>query len=46
MSADLEPHHAAGFLIANVAAIRIAARGGAGDTELRALVRLALQALK
>jgi AcrR family transcriptional regulator len=46
MSADMDPQHAAGFLLANVAAIRIAARGGAGDTELRAVERLALQALK
>jgi AcrR family transcriptional regulator len=46
MSADLDPSHAAGFLLANVAAIRIAARGGAGDAELRSLMRLSLQALR
>ncbi|MGV6872048.1 TetR/AcrR family transcriptional regulator [Pseudochelatococcus sp. B33] len=42
---SLDPEHAAGFLLANVAAIRVAARGGAGDAELRALGRLALRAL-
>ncbi len=46
MSADLVSDHAACFLLANVAAIRIAARGGAGDAELRALGRLSVQALK
>ncbi|HEY0294406.1 MAG TPA: TetR/AcrR family transcriptional regulator [Bordetella sp.] len=42
----LDPGHAAGFLIANVAAIRLAARAGAGDAELRALGRLAITALR
>lgn len=42
----LDPKHAAGFLLASVAAIRLAARGGASDTELRALGRLALKALQ
>jgi hypothetical protein len=46
MATDLDPGHAASFLIAQVAALRIAARGGAGDTELRGLARLSLQALK
>lgn len=45
-SAELDVQHAAGFLIANIAGIRLAARGGAGDAELRALARLSLQALK
>lgn len=46
MSRDLDPQHAASFLRANVAAIRMAARGGASDAELRALAGLALRALK
>ncbi|MEJ0024686.1 MAG: TetR/AcrR family transcriptional regulator [Rhizomicrobium sp.] len=46
VAADLDPKQAAGFLLANVAAIRLAARGGAGDAELRALGRLALRALR
>ncbi|TFW24334.1 TetR/AcrR family transcriptional regulator [Duganella callida] len=37
--------HAAAFLLANVAGIRMAARGGAEDAELHALARFALQAL-
>jgi TetR/AcrR family transcriptional regulator, transcriptional repressor for nem operon len=46
LSAELNANHAAAFVLANIAAIRLAARGGAGDTELRALARLSLQALK
>lgn len=46
VAADLDPQHGADFIVANVAAIRIAARGGASDTELRALGRLVLQALR
>ncbi len=46
LAAELDVQHAAGFLIANIAGIRLAARGGAGDAELRALARLSLQALK
>lgn len=42
----VDANHASAFLIANIAALRLAARGGAGDTELRAMARLALQALK
>jgi len=43
--ADIDPDEAAGFLLANIAAIRLAARGGAGDAELASIGRLALRAL-
>ncbi|MCB4769465.1 TetR/AcrR family transcriptional regulator [Ancylobacter sp. Lp-2] len=43
---DLDPQEAAGFLLGNVAAIRLAARGGADDAHLAALGRLALRALR
>ncbi|MDI7861156.1 TetR/AcrR family transcriptional regulator [Rhizobiaceae bacterium n13] len=46
VSTRVDPEHVAGFLLANVAAIRLAARGGAGDAELQALGHLALQALR
>jgi TetR/AcrR family transcriptional repressor of nem operon len=44
--AILDPRYGADFIIANVAAIRITARAGAGNAELRALGRLVLQALR
>lgn len=46
LSAELDERHAAAFLLANVAAIRLAARSGAGNAELHALARLALRALR
>jgi len=46
LACDLDPDQAVAFLLSNVAAIRIAARGGADPTELRALARLAIKALK
>jgi TetR/AcrR family transcriptional repressor of nem operon len=46
ISASLDSNHAASFLHANVAAIRLAARGGASDVELHALGKFILQALK
>jgi TetR/AcrR family transcriptional regulator, transcriptional repressor for nem operon len=46
LSVDLDANHGAGFLMANIASIRLAARSGASDAELRALARLSLQALK
>lgn len=46
VSPQLDAEHATGFLLANVAAIRLAARGGAGDAELDALGQLALRALR
>lgn len=46
LSADLDANHGASFLMANIASIRLAARSGASDAELRALARLSLQALK
>ncbi|HEY4079349.1 MAG TPA: TetR/AcrR family transcriptional regulator [Burkholderiaceae bacterium] len=46
LAAGLEARVGASFLLANVAAIRLAARGGADDAELRALARLSLQGLK
>ncbi|MBB3181872.1 TetR/AcrR family transcriptional regulator [Variovorax sp. Sphag1AA] len=45
VSADIGARQAAAFLQAQIAAIRLAARGGAGDAELRALGKLALKAL-
>jgi AcrR family transcriptional regulator len=46
VSPQLDVAHATGFLLANVAAIRLAARGGAGDAELDALAQMALRALR
>ncbi|HEY0210624.1 TetR/AcrR family transcriptional regulator [Acerihabitans sp.] len=46
MGADLNPEQGAAFLLANVAAIRLAARGGASQAELSGLARLTLKALK
>lgn len=46
IASDLDPEQVAAFLLANMAAIRLAARGGAGDAELRALGQLALHALR
>lgn len=46
MGADLNPEHGVAFLLANVTAIRLAARGGASQAELSGLARLALKALK
>jgi len=43
---DHTPGHLAAFVLAQVAAIRIAARGGAAASEVSALGRLALRALK
>lgn len=42
---DIDVPHAAGFLLAQIAAIRLAARSGAGAGELRALGKFALKAL-
>ncbi len=46
VAADLDAEHATGFLLANIAAIRIAARGGAAGAELQALGEFALKALR
>lgn len=46
VNAGLDAGHAAAFLLANVAALRLAARGGAGAAELRTIGELALQALR
>ncbi len=46
LSADVEAGHAVAFVFAQIATLRLAARGGASDVELRALARLSLQALK
>lgn len=46
LSPAIDAQQGAGFLLSNIAAIRLAARGGAGDAELRGFARLALQALK
>lgn len=45
LPAALDASHAAAFLLANVAAIRLAARAGAEQAELQALSRLAMKAL-
>ena len=46
LSAEVEARHAVAFVFALIATLRLAARGGASDAELRALARLSLQALK
>lgn len=46
LSASLDPKVAVSFVFAQIAALRLTARGGAGETELRALARLSLQALR
>lgn len=46
IAADLDPQHVAGFLQGNFAAIRLAARTGAGEAELRAFGKLTLNALR
>lgn len=43
---EVDAAEAAGFLAANIASIRIAARGGAGAVQLQALAELALRALR
>ncbi|WP_437380304.1 TetR/AcrR family transcriptional regulator [Inquilinus limosus] len=46
VASQLDPDEAAEFLSASFAGIRIAARGGAGSGQLRALGALALRALR
>ena len=46
MSSDLDPDSVVDFLSASFAGIRIAARGGAKDAQLRALGRLVLRAVR
>lgn len=46
IAADLDPQHVAGFLQGSFAAIRLAARTGAGEAELRAYGKLTLKALR
>lgn len=46
MSVEVEAKHAVAFVFSQIASLRLAARGGASDTELRALARLSLQALR
>lgn len=46
VAGDVDAGEAAGFLAANIHAIRIAARGGAGAVQLQALAELALRALR
>jgi AcrR family transcriptional regulator len=45
LSAALDAHQAAAFVLANVAAIRLAARGGAATEELQALSDFVMKAL-
>jgi TetR/AcrR family transcriptional regulator, transcriptional repressor for nem operon len=46
VASTIDPEIAASFLSASVAGIRIAARGGAGPEQLKALGELALRALR
>ncbi|WP_193164265.1 TetR/AcrR family transcriptional regulator [Microbulbifer hainanensis] len=46
IAADLDPNEAAGFITANIAAIRIAARGGADFRSLTAIGQMTIRALK
>ena len=46
MAADLDPEFVISFLISNIAALKLAARAGAGDAELQAMGKLALRALR
>jgi TetR/AcrR family transcriptional repressor of nem operon len=43
---DLDPADAAAFVLANLAAIRLAARGGARPAQLRSLSRILLHAIR
>jgi TetR/AcrR family transcriptional regulator, transcriptional repressor for nem operon len=46
VSSDLDPEEVTGFLLAGIAGIRIAARGGADAKQLRALGELTMRALR
>lgn len=46
LSPELDPDDVAVFLVASIAGIRIAGRGGAGEEQLQALASLALRALR
>jgi AcrR family transcriptional regulator len=46
VAADLDLDELATFVVATIASIRLAARGGAGPTQVAALVDLALRALR
>ncbi len=46
VAVDLDADEAAAFLLANIAAIRMAARGGASAVQLQALAEMALRALR
>jgi hypothetical protein len=46
VASEIDPRDAARFLSASFAGIRVAARGGATASELRALGRLAMRALQ
>ncbi|QKJ85057.1 TetR family transcriptional regulator [Paramixta manurensis] len=46
VSAELDPDQGTAFLLANIAAIRLAARAGAKPSELNALKALTLKALR
>ncbi len=45
LDADLDPHAVAGMLLVLRSGLKVAARGGASDDELRAAARLALRGL-
>ena len=45
VSREVDAEQAASFLVANIAAIRLSARGGASDPELASLGRLAMRVL-
>jgi len=46
VAADVDPADAANFLIGNITAMRMAARGGAHRRQLRAMAQFALRALR
>lgn len=46
VAADLDPVETAGFLVGNLSAIKLAARGGASPERLCAMVSIALRALR
>ena len=46
ISEDVDPRQAAGFLVGNIGGIRIAARSGAPEGDLKAMAEMALKALR
>ena len=46
VAVDIDPEATVEFLIANIAGIRVAGRGGAGPTTLTSLADMALRAIR